>query len=76
MYYFDEHIVDPVSILWHFTRGFFCTKVLLVAFSYLHFRFVLFWRKIIGKKAVRKMLVILTPELIELFSMNLVKLGA
>jgi hypothetical protein len=35
----------------------FDTKDKLAAFSYLHFRFVLMWRKNIGAKTAHKMLV-------------------
>jgi hypothetical protein len=41
----------------------FRTKALREAFLYLDSRFVLFWRKNIGVKAVRKILVKLTPDL-------------
>jgi hypothetical protein len=41
-------------------RELFGTKVLPAAFLYLHFRFVLFWCKNIGAKAVRKFEVKLT----------------
>ena len=39
---------------------FFCTKVFCPAFHYLEFGFVIFWRKTIGAKATRKMLLKLT----------------
>ncbi len=45
----------------HFTRGFFCTKVLHAAFLSLHFRFVLYWRKTVGAKVAHRTLVKLTP---------------
>jgi hypothetical protein len=41
----------------------FSTKVSRKTFLYLDFRFVLFWRKNIGAKAARILLVKLTPEL-------------
>ncbi len=50
----------------------FCTKVSTAAVWYLHFRFVLFWRKNIGTKAALKMLTILTQG----FNFTLVKCAA
>jgi hypothetical protein len=38
-------------------------KSALRSFSLLHFGFIIFWRKDIGKKRARKMLMKLTPEL-------------
>jgi hypothetical protein len=43
-------------------RNFFCTKDYGGDFLYLHFRFVLFWRKNIGAKIGLRMSVKLTPN--------------
>ena len=50
--------VNFINIL----RAAFCSKVFRAALLYLYCKFVLFWRREIGAKAVRKMLVKLTRE--------------
>jgi len=50
-----------LSILPTFYEQFFHTKVFCTAFLNFQFGFVVFWQKNIGEKAVRKMLVKLTP---------------
>jgi hypothetical protein len=54
--------INLVSISPTFYEKLLCMKVTQAAFLYLHFRFVLFWRKNTGAKAAHKMLVKLTPN--------------
>ena len=56
-----RHTPDYGSISPTFYAQLFCTKVFSAAFLYLQFGFVFVWRKNIGAKAARKMLVKLTP---------------
>ncbi len=53
------HLQESISPT--FYARIFCTKVLRKIFLFLDFRFVLFWRKNIGAKASRILLMKLTP---------------
>jgi len=55
-----------VSILSHFMRNVFCTKVFCTAFLWLQFGFVIFWCKNIGVKTARKIFMKLTTWVISL----------
>ncbi len=60
-----------VSISPIFYEQIFCTKVFCAAFICLQFKFVIFWQKDFGAKAVNKLLVKLTPGAIAYYTYQL-----